>query len=162
MVIVVSNGCYLTQNECGIMIGTLADLIEKIVNDEFVELTIIRHSLNEEYISGNRDEFLIKIAGVNCISNNPALTAAYDLLKDSNDEEKKVEFVSFCQCEDGDDNSCNIADIEDPNSNIETNVLDIDSEVSESNEFLCLVNKGESYFDFHYLMNMKYWMELMI
>ena len=98
-------------------------------------INLLNYSLNEENISGNRDEFLIKIAGVNCNSNNPALTAAYDLLNDSNDEEKKVVFVSFCQCEDGDDNSCNIPDIEALNSNIETIVLNIDSEVSESNEF---------------------------
>ena len=74
----------------------------KNVNDEFVELTIIRHALNQEYIIGNRDELSMKNVGINCNDNSNFDKTNYDsalaalmYLNDSSDEEKKLVFISF-------------------------------------------------------------------
>ena len=156
LVIVASNRCYLTQNECDTVRELLSDIVERFVNDEFVDLTIIGHALGEETIEGNRNELFDAVNDFECNENSnvdetdydSALTAAYDVLANSNDEEQKIVFLSFCVSEDNNDNTCDIPDIENPAGDIEIIVVNIGNEVSESNEFECLVNSGENYFEF--------------
>ena len=52
--------------------------------------------------------------------------------------------ISLCEIDDDgdDDNTCSLPDSIDPDGNIEINVINIGNDVSNSDQFSCLVNGG--------------------
>ena len=48
--------------------------------------------------------------------------------------------ISFCESEDGDDNTCAVPAIEDSNNIVETIVINVGTEVSNNDQVVCLLN----------------------
>ena len=83
------------------------------------------------------------IAGSDDTDYDGEYTVALDaLVTSSTASAKKVVMISFCECEDGDDDTCGVQAIEDPDNIVETIVINVGSDVSNNDQFACLVNGG--------------------
>ena len=49
--------------------------------------------------------------------------------------------ISFCESEDGDDNTCGVPAIKDPDNIVETIVVNVGTDVSNNDQFVCSVNE---------------------
>ena len=150
MIYVLSNGCGLTSSERDMMRDYMAELIEQTFNPFYSQVYVIPHDLTGD---GVLSESLISaMNGLSCnIDGNDETdydgeyaVALNALVTSSTASAKKVVMISFCEPEDGDDNTCDVPAIKDPDNIVETIVVNVGTEVSNSGQFVCLVNGGTS------------------
>ena len=78
------------------------------------------------------------------------INKAYDILDGSSNLEQNIVFMSLCENEE-DDNTCGVQSIRDSNGDIENIVINVGSEISNNDQFSCLVkgdSTGANYFEF--------------
>ena len=68
--VIVSNGCKLSDFNCGLIRKYVSNLIQRIYNDENenVPLVVLRHDLDDsvDVIGGDRESVLLAIDGLEC------------------------------------------------------------------------------------------------
>ena len=137
----------------------LSDIVEKVYNPIYVDITIITHDLGDGPLTGNREELLDGIDDLNCgqfpnddmTDYDSALKEAYDILDGLTADEQKIVVISFCVSEDDDDDTCNVPSTSDPTGTIEITVVNAGEDVFNNDQFACLVPDGtdsENYFEF--------------
>ena len=129
----------------------LAELVERVFNPSYTTLVVFPHDLidDDDILLGNRESVLAQIELLNCGGNNDEVdyegeiaNALSDLNGVANSfDELKIVVISLCEPESG-DNTCNLHSSLDPNGNIEVTIINIGTDVSNSDQFSCLVNGG--------------------
>ena len=160
-VILISNGCYLSNAECDAQNAFLEDLIERIYDPDNVRVAVILYSEGTEVVVGfdnTREEALDIVENIICNnasgSYQPANIAAgledsISYFDDSSDnsKEKKLITINYCNPEDVfEDTSC---DYIDDLSDREIEVLVVNAGMNiDDGKYQCLVNDPiEDYFE---------------
>ena len=133
-------------NKCSILREFLNDLVENVYNEGYVDLKIIQRGLGslDHTITGTRSEVLSQISELNCNEDNlnvdfiehGSLNKAYDILDGSSNLEQKIVFMSLCENEE-DNMTCGVPSICDSNDDMENIVINVGSEISNTDQFSC-------------------------
>ena len=130
----------------------MSDLVDKMYDHRQTQLIILPHDLSDSIISGTCDKLTdvvynleYNIDGTDTTDYAGELTNAINkLLTSSNQDEQKVLLVSFCQSEDGDDDTFNVPSTQSPDVMVQIIVVNAGEDASSNDEFSCLVNDASN------------------
>ena len=138
-------------DNCNLMKEYMSDLIEKIYNPgQMTVNVVVDDTSGDNVISGGRDELIAAMGNLECASDaidetdyDDDLTLAFNsLVASSTADTQKVLMISFCETEDGNDNTCNVPALIDPERLVEITIVNAGAEVSINDQFACIVPGG--------------------